>query len=113
MIGINADDGVEVTVSKGKIKCIGVDGSDLIIHLPLLKAGEVRCGADPQIDGKDMGAEFPGSKEAGQSRTAAEVQDAFAFGDAEIVETRTLATGETLTITTNLDTLETTVEYAA
>lgn len=39
--------------------------------------------------------------------------DAFAFGDAEIVETRTLATGEVLTITTNLDTLETTVEYAA
>lgn len=39
--------------------------------------------------------------------------DAFAFGDAEIVETRTLATGEVLTITTNLDTLETAVEYAA
>lgn len=39
--------------------------------------------------------------------------DAFAFGDAEIVETRTLATGEVLTITTDLDTLETAVEYAA
>lgn len=39
--------------------------------------------------------------------------DAFSYGDGTITETRTLNTGETLTIVTNLTTLETTVTYAA
>lgn len=40
--------------------------------------------------------------------------DVFTFTDSTITEVRTLAdTGETLTITTNLTTLETTVVYAA
>lgn len=39
--------------------------------------------------------------------------DAFTYGSGVITETRTLATGESLTITTNLTTLETTVVYAA
>lgn len=37
--------------------------------------------------------------------------DEFTFGADTIVETRTLSTGETLTITTNTDTLETTIVY--
>ena len=36
--------------------------------------------------------------------------DAYTFGDTQIVETRTLATGDTMTITTNLSTLQTTVQ---
>lgn len=39
--------------------------------------------------------------------------DAFTFGDNTITEVRTLSTGESLTIVTNLTTLETTVTYAA
>lgn len=39
--------------------------------------------------------------------------DTFVFGESTITETRTLSTGETLTIVTNLETLSTTVTYAA
>ncbi len=39
--------------------------------------------------------------------------DAFTFSDDEIIETRTMSTGEILTITTDLETLETTVDYSA
>lgn len=39
--------------------------------------------------------------------------DAFTYGSGMITETRTLSTGEVLTITTNLSTLETTVTYTA
>lgn len=39
--------------------------------------------------------------------------DAFTFGDNTITEVRTLSTGESLTIVTNLTTLETTVTYEA
>ena len=39
--------------------------------------------------------------------------DAFTFGDSTVTEVRTLNTGESLTITTDLDTLETTVVYTA
>lgn len=39
--------------------------------------------------------------------------DAFTFGANTITETRTLNTGESLTIATNLSTLETTVTYTA
>lgn len=39
--------------------------------------------------------------------------DAFIFGTGTITEVRTLSTGETLTIVTNTETLETTVTYAA
>ena len=37
--------------------------------------------------------------------------DTFTFGDNTVTETRTLSTGETLTIATNLNTLKTTVTY--
>lgn len=47
------------------------------------------------------------------SRDGAAVRtDAFAFADGSITETRTLATGESLTIVTNTDTLVTTSTYA-
>lgn len=39
--------------------------------------------------------------------------DTFAYGDGTITEVRTLASGASLTITTNLTTLETTVVYSA
>lgn len=39
--------------------------------------------------------------------------DAFTFTDTAITEVRTLNTGESLTIVTNTETLETTVTYAA
>ena len=39
--------------------------------------------------------------------------DTFTFADTAITEVRTLATGESLTIVTNTDTLQTTVTYAA
>lgn len=38
--------------------------------------------------------------------------DAYTYGTGTIIEVRTLGTGESLTITTNLDTLETSVVYA-
>lgn len=40
-------------------------------------------------------------------------EDEFAFGDGTITEVRTLNTGETLTIVTNTNTLQTTITYAA
>ena len=47
------------------------------------------------------------------SRDGAAVRtDAFVFADGSITETRTLATGESLTIVTNTDTLVTTSTYA-
>lgn len=47
------------------------------------------------------------------SRDGAAVRtDAFVFADGSITETRTLATGESLTIVTNTDTLITTSTYA-
>lgn len=47
------------------------------------------------------------------SRNGATVRtDAFVFADGSITETRTLATGESLTIVTNTDTLVTTSTYA-
>lgn len=45
--------------------------------------------------------------------TATVRTDAFSYTDTAITEVRTLATGKSLTIVTNLDTLETTVTYAA
>ena len=39
--------------------------------------------------------------------------DTFTFGEENIVETRELNTGEVLTITTNLETLQTTVSYSS
>lgn len=39
--------------------------------------------------------------------------DTFVFGESAITETRTLSTGESLTIITNLETLSTTITYAA
>ena len=40
-------------------------------------------------------------------------EDEFTFGDGTITEVRTLNTGETLTIVTNTNTLQTTITYAA
>lgn len=39
--------------------------------------------------------------------------DVFTYGEGTITEVRTLNTGESVTITTNLQTLETTITYAA
>lgn len=44
--------------------------------------------------------------------TTAVRTDVFTFGTSTITEVRTLATGESLTIVTNTDTLETTTTYA-
>lgn len=47
------------------------------------------------------------------SRSGSAVRtDSFTYGDGTITETRTLATGESLTIETDLETLETVITYA-
>ena len=53
------------------------------------------------------------SQVAHKSGSAVVRTDAFIFTDEAVTETRTLNTGEALTIVTNLTTLETTVTYTA
>jgi hypothetical protein len=60
-----------------------------------------------------FGADGVISKVEHKNGATVERSDAFTFTDFAATEVRTLKTGESLTITTNLETLQTTVTYVA